>query len=206
MNEISNFPLQWPTGRVRTKYRATAKFSVRWQNEHGHWCTGKLTIAAALERLRAELRLLRADQVVISTNLRPRLDGLPISKQAEPADPGVAVYFQLRREPMVLSCDRWNRVADNIAAIASHVEAVRGQTRWGVAEDVRQMLVGFRALAAVPQWWQVLGLEEPASNADAIRERVRLLAVEHHPDRGGDARRMAEINEAAATGLRAVSL
>ena len=69
---------------------------------------------------------------MISTNLKLRLDGLPRSDQATPADPGVAVYFELDGKTIVLACDKWNRVADNIYAIAKHVDALRGQDRWGV--------------------------------------------------------------------------
>ena len=43
--------------------------------------------------------------------------------------------------------------------------------------------------------WQVLGVERGASKA-AISERYRELAMEHHPDRGGDSARMATINAA----------
>ena len=37
------------------------------------------------------------DDVVISTNVETRLDGFPRSDRTEPADPGVAVYWQERK-------------------------------------------------------------------------------------------------------------
>ncbi len=43
---------------------------------------------------------------------------------------------------------------------------------------------------------KVLGLPADADEA-AIRHRYRKLAMEHHPDRGGDTRRLQEINAAA---------
>lgn len=45
-----------------------------------------------------------------------------------------------------------------------------------------------------------LGLDRGA-DADAVRAARRLLAREHHPDRGGDAERMQRINEAADAAL-----
>ena len=49
-----------------------------------------------------------------------------------------------------------------------------------------------------PEYLAVLGLE-PGATAEQIKTRYRDLAREHHPDRGGDTARMAEINEAYET-------
>lgn len=42
---------------------------------------------------------------------------------------------------------------------------------------------------------QVLGLEDPV-DSQAIRKQYRLLAMQHHPDRGGDTEQFQEINAA----------
>jgi len=67
------------------------------------------------------------------------------------------------------------------------------------AEDVTQMLNGFweRYLAGEGrvEALQALGLEEPVDRK-AIEKRYRELASKHHPDRGGDVQRQAEINKA----------
>lgn len=47
----------------------------------------------ARDQLLAELRLLGAKGLVVSTNVELRLDGLPYSESRHIADPGVAVYF-----------------------------------------------------------------------------------------------------------------
>ncbi len=52
--------------------------------------------------------------------------------------------------------------------------------------------------------FHVLGLSEGAS-ADEIRAARRALAKEHHPDRGGEAQRMRDVNAAAAAALRRVA-
>ena len=194
---LESFPLAWPTGRTRTpeKQRKRARFgtgAVRQQ----------LTIAAALGRLKDELRLVRATDVVISTNIPVRKDGLPYSRVAEPDDPGVAVYFRLAGAAHVLATDKWDRVADNIGAIAAHIDAMRGQSRWGVG-DIQQAFAGYRALPAMnakQPWWEILGFREQPDPevvpVETIRSKWMALARRHHPDRGGNPNQAAEINAA----------
>ena len=140
----------WPPARPRTKSRKRANFH-RKVTEQSSYGTGTwtrktgLTIADSRDRLLSELAKLGGVRVIISSNLRLRGDGLPVSSQREPDDPGIAVYFHLNKLPHCLSCDTWDRAADNLAAIAKHVEAMRGQIRWGVA-DVATMFAGFKAL------------------------------------------------------------
>jgi len=69
------------------------------------------------------------------------------------------------------------------------------------AEEVEQMLSGFwrRYLAGEGREdaLSIMGLE-----SDATREQIELqyrrLAAQHHPDRGGDGRQLAEVNKAVA--------
>jgi curved DNA-binding protein CbpA len=44
-------------------------------------------------------------------------------------------------------------------------------------------------------WWEVLGVPQN-STREQVKQAYRELASEHHPDRGGDPQRMAEINAA----------
>jgi hypothetical protein len=120
------------------------------------------------------------------------------------ADHGAAVYFRVKGEPRVLACDRWDKVAHNFVALARHVEAIRGQLRWGVG-SLEQAFGGYKALPAMgatKPWWQILGVSEGASIGqidDARRELLR----KHHPDVGGNSNQAAEINAAHAEGRRA---
>jgi hypothetical protein len=52
--------------------------------------------------------------------------------------------------------------------------------------------------------FEVLGLRRDAT-ADEVNDARRRLAVEHHPDRGGDPARMREINGAADDALRRIA-
>jgi hypothetical protein len=108
----------------------------------------------------------------------------------------VAFYFDLDRRPHVLACDRWDTVPDNIAAIAAHVEALRGQERWGVA-DLRQAFAGHVALPAPDPWWAVLGVARDAP-IGVITAAFRALARDAHPDVGGDRAAWDRLNEAVA--------
>jgi DnaJ-domain-containing protein 1 len=71
------------------------------------------------------------------------------------------------------------------------------ELRHGTLALVRATFAGFLALPApsAREWWDVLGVHH-GSHVEAIKAAYRRLAGEHHPDRGGDPTRMAEINEA----------
>jgi DnaJ-class molecular chaperone len=63
----------------------------------------------------------------------------------------------------------------------------------------------FTGFAALPPkggterpWWEVLGVTEHAP-ADVVKAAYRRLAAEHHPDRGGDQDKMAQLNRAYET-------
>ncbi len=139
--------------------------------------------------LAEELRRLKAAKEVLSTNVKRRVDGVPYSNQAQPNDPGVAVYFELKGKPVSLACDKWNRVEDNVWAIAKHIESLRGQERWGVG-SIEQAFRGYMALPApgessASDWWKTLGVPINAT-PDQVRSAYRILAKKHHPDLGGD--------------------
>ena len=146
-----------------------------------------------------ELSRLGAKKVVLSTNVKLRLDGNPYAGQPQPADTGAAVYFDLKGKAVSLACDKWRRVEDNIWAIVKHIEAIRGQERWGVG-SVEQSFRGYMALPAIGQtsglqWWNVLGVPVNAS-AEQVREAYQILVKKHHPDRGGDVERFHRVQEA----------
>ncbi len=193
---IESYPLSWPVGRPRTQRPGRARFHRHTEGQVSY--KAQITLYQGICMVREELRRLGAADVVISTNVKTRLDGLPYSGAREPDDHGVAVYFRLADRVHCLACDRWDRVPDNLSAVAHHVEAVRGQSRWGVG-DIAQAFAGYRALPAMDAkktWWALLGFREPPAGLDAVRTKWRERIAEAHPDRGGNANQAAEINAA----------
>ena len=179
---VEAYPLSWPVGWPRTKSRKQAAFA-----EH--------TLAEARDFILSELRLLHGHDVIVSTNVSLRKDGLLRSGKINVTDPGVAVYFELSGQSRVLACDRWNEIVDNLWAIGKHIEALRGQQRWGVG-TVEQAFAGYMALPAPETaWWEVLGVDRNAS-LDIIQTAYRNKAKVTHPDAGGSSEAFQRVQNA----------
>lgn len=205
MNDAQAYPLAWPPGRTRTdpQRRKRAAFhgtGTRAASYGGGTTTFRRekSVEESTNALLHELGLLTgAGKAVISTNLPLRRDGLPKSDHA-PIDPGVAVYFRYQGQDTAFACDRWDRVADNIYAIAKTIEAIRGIARWGSSEMVRAAFTGFRRLPPpVRPWRLVFGFSaDETPMLEEVDRRHREATAKHHPDRGGLDTIMAEINAA----------
>ena len=208
------YPLAWPNGWRRTPVaqRKAAAFKTReWSATANYQINRPITVAGARARLATELDLLGATLPVLSSNVELRLDGQPRSGQPEPADPGVAVYFQLRGKARVLACDKWLTVAGNIAAIAAHIGAMRGMDRWGVG-SVDQLFEGFVALPAPTagqrHWREVLDVPPGTNPPRDVLEKVRnQMAKRYHPDMpDGSTEAMAAINVAFDQAVKELGL
>jgi hypothetical protein len=204
------YPLTWPAGWVRTppaSRRRAAFCKVVTRNSSTPGQTYKvnesLTISDGMGRLHLELRRLGAQDVIVSSNLQTRGDGLPYAKQGKMLeDPGVAVYFKLNSKARVLACDKWLSAAENMAAIAGHIFAIRAQDRYGVG-TLDQAFAGYAQLPpSAVDWRIVLGLTQPRPTRDDIIAAHRALLQKHHPDKGGRHVDMARINEARDIALR----
>lgn len=196
--DVTRYPLSWPFGWPRVTSRSRSEF-------------GNHSIADCVDEIIRQLNLLRASNIVISTNLKVRGDGLPYSNQRQPDDPGVAVYFKLHRfvaakvvyDDRVLACDKWGKVEDNLWAIAKHIDALRGQQRWGVG-SVEQAFAGYQALPPAPDveaWWMVLGVERNAY-VETIKAAYRAKAKATHPDTGGDADAFSRVQAAYEAAMK----
>jgi hypothetical protein len=201
------YPLAWPEGWPRTRARKNGQFR-EGQNNYARGTTAKrISLATAASRVREELEKLGVnfrDDAVISTNLKLNMSGVPCGDQGEPIDRGVAVYWKAKGKPMrVMAIDVYERVADNLAAVAATLEAMRAIDRHGGAQILDRAFTGFTALpppSATADWWVVLGVYRQASREEIIAAHHRLTS-EHHPDRGGSVAKMAEINVARDKGL-----
>jgi hypothetical protein len=192
MNEVQAYPLAWPTGWKRTSHRTAADFGRVHLPEGQTWKRKReLTIGEATTRVLDELRRMNVGQrdVIISTNLRLRNDGLPLSKQREPEDPGVAVYWKTGGKSLVIAADCYTKIADNFAAVAATLDAMRSIKRHGGAAILERAFTGFAALPAPvtgqKPWRDVLGVQAGESGPKIIEEAYRRRRGEAHPDKEG---------------------
>jgi hypothetical protein len=202
----SRYPLSWPAGWKRTPahIRKGGKFGVML----GHIGTayksrGELTISEGVRRVLVELGRLGVAEssIVISSNLKTRRDGFPLSDQREPDDSGVAVYWNdAYGNPRAMACDLYTRSADNLAAIAASLEAMRAIERHGGAQILNRVFRGFEALPAPKSCWEILHIL-PTTDRDTIERAYRVRALQCHPDRGGTDSAMAELNDARQRAL-----
>jgi hypothetical protein len=211
----TRYPLQWPIGwkRKQPSQRTAARFSKKETkysqrgdgSSYSYKTSAEISIADATRRLLEELERMgvREYDVVISSNLQLRLDGLPRSGQSQPADPGAAVYWRDKGRDRCMAIDAYDRVEHNIAALAATIEAMRAIERHGGAAILDRAFTGFTALPAPivagmkKHWRDVLGFPHDYQvSADLVRERYRSRATAAHPDTGGSHAEMSELNAA----------
>lgn len=205
MTAVPAYPLAWPASwkRMPAHMRAFGRFgkTVSRGTDYTWRSKEEITIAGAVERIRLELQRMGVhdDDLVISTNLQLRLDGFPRSGQAQPADPGVAVYWLDGREQRCMAIDRYTKVEHNLAAVAATLEAMRAIERHGGAEILNRAFTGFTALGhdSGRRWWDVLGVasDTRAADVEAAYKRRRSAT---HPDKGGDPTEFAAVEAAWA--------
>lgn len=185
------FPLQWPDGWPRTP---------DYKRESDQRFSGKvygIMPGRIRDQMVGELQRLGAKNVVISTNIALRQDGLPYANQKAITDPGVAVYFTLKDRPLVMARDRFKTVAGNMRSLTLAIEAMRQLERHGGSTMMERAFQGFAALAP-PDWkkpWREVFGVKPDWQGDIgalYREKARI----RHPDAGGSDTLMAELNVA----------
>lgn len=209
------YPLCWPAGWRRTPpgRRTGAKFGVGSSGMRDGVWRGKqrLEVGDGVDRVRGELKRMGVNlsTVIISSELRLRDDGLPYARQATShIDPGVAVYWQDGKHQRCMAVDMYDRVADNLGAIAATIEAMRAIERHGGATILDRAFMGFLALpapAAQDLPHEVLGVAENATRGE-IEYAYKRLAAQAHPDRGGSTEAMTRINTARDAMLARLSL
>lgn len=187
------YPLHWPQGWKRTANPQYARFDTKFTD--------------ARNGIVEEIRRLGGKDIVISTNIPYRKDGLPYANYKTPEDKGVAVYFNLKGKSQVFACDKWKRIEDNMQAIRKTIEAIRGIERWGSSEMMSRAYMGFIALpeasneSAVPMWWEVLGVNRYASIAE-IENAYRVAAKKTHPDTGGSHDEFVKVTKAREEAMK----
>ena len=187
---ITAYPLQWPAGWPRSKFKQDSRLA-------------KYSFAQARDDCLDELQRLGATDVVMSSNLTLRQDGLPYSGQRQPEDAGIVVYFKLRGEDQCIPCDKWSSIEQNLRAITKTIDALRGIERWGAKEMVNAAFRGFKALPenaiVTPYmkraWYEVLEVSQTAG-PEIIKAAYRQKMLKAHPDHGGSIDDFNEVQDA----------
>jgi hypothetical protein len=218
---IEAYPLTWPAGWKRT--RAEDRRYGQFNKKESKWVPGlnggsgysststkNLSVTDGVQRVLESLTKMGIDKqdVILSTNVRVRLDGLPRSGEKAPEDPGAAVYWrQTHGAPMrCMAIDSYTNVEDNLAAIAATLEAMRAIERHGGAAILDRAFTGFKALEAQnvgPSWWSVLQLEADATEEQIQQSFRRLAKVAHSDSTFGTDEAMMALNVARDQGLAA---
>lgn len=192
------YPLQWPEGWPRTPAgkRGASRF-------------GKNLGYNQLSKLQNELKLLGARNVVISSNVPLRQDGLPYANETRRRydDPGVAVYFTLKGKALSMARDSYWTPWENIRSLILAIDAIRSIERHGGSTMMERAFSGFAAIAP-PDWkkpWREVFGVKPDWRGDIValyREKAR----NRHPDAGGSDQLMAELNVAYQEAKRELSI
>lgn len=189
------YPLSWPAHVPRTPAHAV---------QYSRFRNGNSKSQGLIQReMLQEIDRLGGKNIIVSTNVKLRNDGLPYAKPPEIKDYGVAVYFDLDGQQMCFACDMWATIWENMRGITKTIEAIRGIERWGSGYMMRAAFTGFTALpppmgsVSVPKWWDVLNVPQHSS-LEFCEMSYRKLAREAHPDNGGSNERMTVLNEAIA--------
>lgn len=199
---LSNYPLSWPDGWARTP---------NYNRKYGHFKRERRdpSVMEGVRRILDQLSMMgiSKDNVLISTNVATRLDGMPRSDQRAPTDPGVAVYWRKGQnaEMQCMAVDVYIDVADNLCAVAAVLEAMRAIERHGGKQVQERSFRGFKALPAKTghrPWREVMEWGHSGTpTVDLINFAFRILARKRHPDLGGTEGEMAELNQARADAL-----
>ena len=190
---MTPYPLAWPETMPRYK---TAR-------QPGQF---KTSLTNAMKNVNDSLRRFAADSgkpladVVISSNVTLGVNN--------PQDPGVSVWFTWDGMSVCIPVDRYSKVEANLQAIHHIIEARRTELRHGTLALVRATFQGFTALPAPAgkrSWRAVLGFSTfDGVTPTEVQERFKKLAKERHPDAGGSAEAMAELNAAKAEALKEI--
>jgi hypothetical protein len=151
----------------------------------------------AITQLMDELRLLGATNIVVSSNIPTKSDGLPYAESRLIEDPGIAAYFDFKKKSLVMARDGFISPAGNIRSLTLAIEGLRQLERHGGSVMLERAFTGF--LAITPPDWKRPWREVFGVKADWTGDITSLFhekARQRHPDMGGSDALMAELNVA----------
>lgn len=190
-SSIEAYPLTWPIG-----YKRTADYN-------RHRSQFKQTMERAQRFMRDEVARIGGTDLIVSSNIPVRNDGMLYADymRRKIDDPGVAIYFKMKGRDVVMCCDQYSQVWENVYALGKGIEALRGMDRWGVSEFLERAFTGFTALpefttADIKSSWETLGLSAKPADIGIVHSAYKTLAKKAHPDMGGSADGFDELNKA----------
>lgn len=186
---ITAYPLSWPVGWPRTP---------KWQRKNSQY--SDKTFARVRKEIQTQVKRLGGTDLIISTNISLRRDGLPYSGQKQPEDTGVSIYFNRRGKSLCFANDKWKTVEENAWSICLAIDALRQIERTGASDMLDRAFTGFLALPEpkAMSWWDVLEVS-PSADWETVRVAYRRLSKACHPDvEGGSADKFQELAEAYA--------
>lgn len=183
---IEAYPLCWPVNYPRAAEQKKSKF--------------KQTLGQARDFVKAEIERIKGTDSIISTNIPVKQNGdLYANWQSYRLDDtGVAVYFTRNKQQVVLCCDTYKYVNENLYAIGRTIEALRQIDRDGVSDFLDRTFTGFKALPETVSenaWRNVLHVSSTADYKEVKLKYLELVRI-HHPDHGGDVNTFNTIVEA----------
>jgi hypothetical protein len=192
---IEAYPLHWPVDYPRTHFRKDSRF--------------KQTLGETRDFLKREVKNIGGSDLIISTNIPLKQNGDLRADYAryKLQDPGVAVYFKRNGKDVVLCCDTYRAVWENIYAVARTIEALRQINRDGVSDFLNRTFTGFTAIpeytSAEKDIWLILGLTSKPNTVESVKIAFRNKAKQLHPDlSNGDNEAFQELNNAYQRALK----
>lgn len=204
---VDAYPLAWPDGWPRTApgNREEGKYRFRRSGRSNPFWT----FVDARNALLNEVRAFGGASFVLSSNFKPNRSDLIVEPSRRPDDQGVAIYFLFKGKPKSIARDCFLRFEENCRSITLALEAMRALERHGGGVMLDRAFEGFTALPAptdaqrAHSQWEILGVASNASKAD-IEAAYRAKAMECHPDKGGTAAQMIELNAARSLAIGAI--
>lgn len=178
----------------------------------------KANYSQTVDLLERELSHLGAHSIAVQLAIRPediRLGG-QMRAYTQPSHPGVILSFTGRYGAVTMPCDRYTHWHDNLRAIAVSLEALRAVDRHGVTtsgeqykgwkqlpsgiemgpavdtmtvEDAARVIA---AMCSIPDFYQPM-----IGAVDTFKTLYRRVALESHPDVGGNRAKWDKFQQAA---------
>lgn len=180
---VEAYPLHWPSDYPRSIEQKKSKFTS--------------SLGKARDYVNAELGRLKATNTVISTNVPLKDNGELRAdwSRYKIEDTGVAVYFTRNNQQVVLCCDTYSKVWDNLYAIGRTIQALRQIDRDGVSDFLNRSFTGFKMLPEKIEkisCFERLGIPTTSTLVE-IRHAYIEKSKKLHPDVGGTSEAFNEL-------------